>query len=248
MRDEYFSTVSLSGHVAAAILAPDCMNAIRAKIMRATRSRSGLWAVGAGSALVLLLLSAPAARRFGPAYVFDASVHGLRATKAAILEGYRVAPALMLGLGLAIGFPLLTVAFRLIREIQRPTDATRLYRPGRYDGEAEAVLDDEPVPHAHQPFVEVASRGRGVRYAISGDMLRIGREDDNDIRIASKAVHRYHAAIYREDYNDWHITDLSGVESNGLIVNGRRCCKARLNDGDLIELGPGRLRFRSGST
>ncbi|MBN9290804.1 MAG: FHA domain-containing protein [Hyphomicrobium denitrificans] len=196
--------------------------------MRSTQVRSGLWAIGAGSAVVLVLLSAPSAQRFAPAFVFDAGARGLRATKAAIVEGYRVAPALMLGLGLAIGFPLLTIAFRVIREVRMPADATRLYRPGH-------------------DFVEIASRGKNVRYAISGDMLRIGREDDNDIRIASKAVHRYHAAIYREDYNDWHITDLSGVESNGLIVNGRRCCEARLHDGDLIELGPGKLRFRSGS-
>jgi len=215
--------------------------------MRTTQVRSGLWAIGAGSALVLFLLSAPAAQRFGPAYVIDVSLRGLRATKSAILEGYRVAPALMLGLGLAIGFPLLTVAYRIVREVRRPVDATRLYRPGRDDGEAEAEPDDEVVPHAHQPFVEIASGGKAMRYAISGDMLRIGREEDNDIRIANSAVHRYHAAIYREDYNDWHITDLSGVESNGLIVNGRRCCEARLNDGDLIELGPGKLRFRSGS-
>lgn len=215
--------------------------------MRTTQVRSGLWAIGAGSAVVLLLLSAPSAQRFAPAFVFDAGARGLRATKAAIVEGYRVAPALMLGLGLAIGFPLLTIAFRVIREVRMPADATRLYRPGHDDGEPEAELDDEAVPHAHQPFVEIAARGKGVRYAISGDMIRIGREDDNDIRIASKAVHRYHAAIYREDYNDWHITDLSGVESNGLIVNGRRCCEARLQDGDLIELGPGKLRFRSGS-
>lgn len=215
--------------------------------MRTTQVRSGLWAIGAGSAVVLLLLSAPSAQRFAPAFVFDAGARGLRATKAAIVEGYRVAPALMLGLGLAIGFPLLTIAFRVIREVRMPADATRLYRPGHDDGEPESELDDEAIPHAHQPFVEIASRGKGVRYAISGDMIRIGREDDNDIRIASKAVHRYHAAIYREDYNDWHITDLSGVESNGLIVNGRRCCEARLQDGDLIELGPGKLRFRSGS-
>jgi pSer/pThr/pTyr-binding forkhead associated (FHA) protein len=86
-----------------------------------------------------------------------------------------------------------------------------------------------------------------MRCAIPRDMLRIGREDDNDIRIPSGAVHRYHAAIHREDYDDWHITDLSGVEGNGMIVNGRRCCEAQLRDGDLIQLGPGRLRFRAGS-
>ena len=85
-----------------------------------------------------------------------------------------------------------------------------------------------------------------MRCAIQRDMLRIGREDDNDIRIPNSSIHRYHAAIHREEYDDWHMTDLSGVEGNGLIVNGRRCFEARLTDGDLIQLGPGRLRFRDG--
>jgi hypothetical protein len=203
--------------------------------------------MGAGSALVLVILSAPQAHGFGPGYVFDASLQLLRATKAAISEGYRVAPALMLGLGLAIGFPLLTIASRVVRRAGRSPDATRLYRPGSDDDRVEAELGDDVVPHTQQPFVEIEAGGKGMRCAIPRDMLRIGREDDNDIRIPSGAVHRYHAAIYREDYDDWHIADLSGVEGNGLIVNGRRCCEARLNDGDLIQLGPGKLRFRAGS-
>ena len=218
--------------------------------MRTTHSRSGLWAIGAGSALVLFLLSAPAARSFRLGSVFDATLHLLRAATAAMIEGYRVAPALMLGLGLAIGFPLLAVAFR-VRRIGMSPDTTRIYRPGPDENDVdvnlEADLAADAVPHTQVPFVEVEAGGKGMRCAISGDMLRIGREDDNDIRIPSSAVHRYHAAIYREDYDDWHITDLSGVEGNGLIVNGRRCCEARLNDGDLIQLGPGKLRFRAGS-
>lgn len=154
----------------------------------------------------------------------------------------------MLGLGLAIALPLLAIAFR-VRRVGMSPDATRLYRPGRDDDDVavEAELADDAVPHTELPFVEVESGGKGMRCAIPGDMLRIGREDDNDIRIPSGAVHRYHAAIYRKDYDDWHITDLSGVEGNGLIVNGRRCCEARLNDGDLIQLGPGKLRFHAGS-
>ena len=216
--------------------------------MRTTHSRSGLWAIGAGSALVLFLLSAPAARSFRLGSVFDATLHLLRAATAAMIEGYRVAPALMLGLGLSIGFPLLAVAARIIRGGTRSPDVTRLSRSDRDDDPAETGQADDAVPHTRQPFIEVEAGGKGVRCAISGEMLRIGREDDNDIRIPSRAVHRYHAAIYREDYNDWHITDLSGVGSNGLIVNGRRCCEARLNDGDLIQLGPGKLRFRVGSS
>jgi hypothetical protein len=216
--------------------------------MRTAHVRTGLWAIGAGSALALFVLSALPAHGSGPGYVFDATLQLLGAIKAAISVGYRVAPALMLGLGLAIALPLLAIAFRVRRVGMPPPDATRLYRPGRDDDVvAEAELADDAVPHTELPFVEVESGGKGMRCAIPGDMLRIGREDDNDIRIPSGAVHRYHAAIYRKDYDDWHITDLSGVEGNGLIVNGRRCCEARLNDGDLIQLGPGKLRFHAGS-
>ena len=84
------------------------------------------------------------------------------------------------------------------------------------------------------------------RFAIERDMLRIGREDDNDIRISSKDVHRYHAAIYRQHLDEWHVADLSGFSGNGIRVNGKTYRDVRLTDGDIIELGPGRLRFRTG--
>jgi hypothetical protein len=169
----------------------------------------------------------------------------VEAAKIAILSGYRVAPALMLGLGLAIGLPLLTFLSRVFRAVRLPADAMRRYKPGR-DDDFEAEIAGEPVVHRGNPFVEIEAGKATMRCPIPRDMLRIGREKDNDIRIPSGAVHRYHAVIHREDYDDWHITDLSGVESNGLIVNGRRCCEARLSDGDLIQLGPGKMRFRAG--
>jgi len=151
----------------------------------------------------------------------------------------------MIGLGLAIAFPIITLVARILQPRLRSRDATRRYRPGS-DDSVDAELGGDSTPTGGLPFVEIENGGMGMRCAILRDMLRIGREDDNDIRIPSGSVHRYHAAIHREDYDDWHITDLSGVEGNGLIVNGRRCCEARLSDGDLIQLGPGRLRFRAG--
>jgi membrane protein implicated in regulation of membrane protease activity len=180
-------------------------------------------------------------------YAFETRAIGRLAKLAvtAISEGYRAAPALMLGLALAVGLPLLTAVARVVRPLTRSADATRRYQPEHdVDGEAAVAIDVDGAGHV--PFVEIESGGKGVRCALQRDMLRIGREDDNDIRMRNGSVHRYHAAIHREDYDDWHITDLSGVEGNGLIVNGRRCCEARLNDGDVIELGAGRLRFRAG--
>lgn len=165
--------------------------------------------------------------------------------KALFWESYRVAPVLVLGLVVAAVVPLLSASVKLSKPLTRCRNATLLYRPGRGDA-FDATVDAHRNARSRHPFIEIEN-GRGMRCAILRDMLRIGREDDNDIRIPSRYVHRYHAAIHREDYDDWHITDLTGVESNGLIVNGKRCCEARLHDGDLIQLGPGKLRFRAGA-
>lgn len=167
------------------------------------------------------------------------------AAKTVLRESFRAAPALASGLALAAVLPAIAVFAEMLKQLTRSKDATRLYRPGKNDAfEADAPGDPEVLRRS--PFVEIEN-GRGQRCAIRRDMLRIGREDDNDIRIPSRFVHRYHAAIHREDHDVWHITDLTGVRSNGLIVNGKRCCEARLQDGDLIQLGPGKLRFRVGA-
>ncbi len=218
---------------------------------RSTRFSHALFSRALAATSILL---APAVLTL-PAHAFDAATAAATAIDtsrqfasvagAALSEGYRAAPALMLGLALAISLPFLTVLSRVLQAVTRSPDATRRYRPGR-DDNYNAEVADRRNARGGQPFVEIEAGAKGIRCAIPRDMLRIGREDDNDIRIPSGSVHRYHAAIHREDYDDWHITDLSGVEGNGLIVNGRRCCEARLSDGDVIQLGPGRLRFRAG--
>ncbi len=213
--------------------------------MMAAPSRAGIWAIGALSALMLFMLASPPAHGLSAGALYAAGLQLAEAAKIAIIRGYRVAPALMLGLGLAIGLPLLALLSRVVRVVRLPADATRRYKPGR-DDDFEAEIACEAVAPRGNPFVEIEAGKAVMHCPIPRDMLRIGREDDNDIRIPSGAVHRYHAAIHREDYDAWHITDLSGVEGNGLIVNGRRCCEARLSDGDLIQLGPGKLRFHAG--
>lgn len=161
-----------------------------------------------------------------------------------IERGYNAAPALMLGLAAALSIPLLATAGSITRHSQRSRDATRRYR-GRHDAAINDQISGDGIGLSSQAFIEIVG-GSQARFAILRDMFRIGREDDNDMRIPSAAVHRYHAAIYREDLGDWFVADLSGREGNGIAVNGRRCAECQLHDGDVIDLGPGRLRFRTG--
>lgn len=76
------------------------------------------------------------------------------------------------------------------------------------------------------------------------DLVRIGRHQENDIRLEDKTVHRYHALLHRSPDGDFLIRDLSGLNGNGVYVNGARIEQAALRPGDLVELGAVRLRFQ----
>jgi hypothetical protein len=79
---------------------------------------------------------------------------------------------------------------------------------------------------------------------LSHDLLRIGRHQENDIRLEDKTVHRYHALLHRSPDGDFLIRDLSGQTGNGVYVNGSRIEQTALQPGDLVELGAVRLRFQ----
>ncbi len=85
----------------------------------------------------------------------------------------------------------------------------------------------------------------GGRFVIGRSLVRIGRESDNDIRLAAKTVHRYHAIIRRATEGDVVISDLSSADGNGVLVNGTRVGEARLKKGDVINVGEVQLKFDS---
>lgn len=74
-------------------------------------------------------------------------------------------------------------------------------------------------------------------------MVRIGREEDNEIRLTHPTVHRYHALVRRSIEDGYEIADLSDVTGNGVLINGEKISHRRLFDGDVISLGAARLRF-----
>lgn len=93
------------------------------------------------------------------------------------------------------------------------------------------------------PLIDVIGDEADV-HRLGGTMVRIGRHEENDIRLTSQTVHRYHAVLHRTPEETFVITDLSGPQGNGVIVNTERVEQAQLAPGDLIELGDVRLRFR----
>jgi pSer/pThr/pTyr-binding forkhead associated (FHA) protein len=82
----------------------------------------------------------------------------------------------------------------------------------------------------------------GLEVAIDRDRLVIGRGRDADLAVAEPTISRQHAAI-EWDGEGYTLQDLGST--NGSRVNGRRETRARLRDGDEIELGRLQLRLHA---
>lgn len=155
-------------------------------------------------------------------------------------DGYHRAPALMLVLAALIALPPLAVAGLVLRRPRRSPDSTvRLSRPSARTGKRDRTVRTELSAWPTEAWVETGGR----RHVVGRAMLRVGREADNDICLQEKTVHRYHAVIRRSTDGEVIVTDVSGPEGNGVLVNGARVGEARLRPGDVIAIGEVKLNF-----
>ena len=160
-----------------------------------------------------------------------------------IADNYRRAPALVLGLGALIVLPPLAMLGLLLRwSVPAPEPAGAAAEPLQTEDEPPRESITELVfQRPAEAWIEV--EGVDKRQPLGRGMLRIGREDDNDLQLLLKTVHRYHAVIHRTADAYYVITDLSSADGNGVILNGTRVSEARLKDGDTVQLGDAVLRF-----
>lgn len=88
--------------------------------------------------------------------------------------------------------------------------------------------------------------GDAARHPLSAASVHVGRHRDNDICLLNDSISRRHAVLnYDAETRRVVITDLGA--GNGVIVNKTRYKSRELNDGDMVELGEIRLRFRAGT-
>ena len=152
-------------------------------------------------------------------------------------------PALMLVLTMLLAVPPLAIAGLLVGRRRRYAGMTIgrprwLRRAGPAHTTARTYVSSWPT----EAWVHIDG-APGSRWVIGRSFLRIGQEEDNDIRLNSRSVHRYHAVIRRTTDGDVVINDLSGADGAGVLVNGTRIEEARLKEGDAINVGAIKLRF-----
>src|SRR5581483_3377897 len=86
----------------------------------------------------------------------------------------------------------------------------------------------------------VDAAGRQQRVPVSKSPFTIGRLTDCDLVIPDARVSRVHASLVQER-GEYFIVD--GGSLHGTFVNGSRCSRARLKDGDNITLGAADLKL-----
>lgn len=102
---------------------------------------------------------------------------------------------------------------------------------------------DRQHPAADETRAElvVTLNGKPFRTVPLGDRLLIGRSPVNDLCLDSSYVSRHHATIVRTD-SAYFLSDLNSI--NGVIVNGQRVRTTTMLDGDLLCIGPFRMKLR----
>jgi len=169
---------------------------------------------------------------------------------AGLLEDNLITILAIAGLGLGAGL--------VFTSLRRSKTAAPAYPTGAYSGgydDRQAGYNDYDDYEATDETVILAPGGSGQALGwlelldqdippvpINGRRVRIGRHTDNDLRLTNGSVHRQHAVIDIGPNGTVVIRDLD--TRNGVIVNGTRYAERELANGDVIELGEVRLRFR----
>lgn len=145
-----------------------------------------------------------------------------------VVHGYALRPAVMIGLGTALVLPFLVIAGVLLHRQQT--------------GQAAPSTSFDFGPTAVAARIAVDGRS-AVELPPGRDFVQIGRLADNDVCIEDDSVQQYHAVIERLPPIGFAITDVSGLQADGVRINGEPCLTAVLAHGDLVEIGQTKMRF-----
>lgn len=158
-------------------------------------------------------------------------------------HGLLRSPEMMLGLAIATLLPLLALASTLVRSLLRwQQRRERMRRFEQFRG------GSRTVEQAGTAWLELDGGEQPRALDVRRELVRIGRDGENEVRLDHQSVDHVHAIIKRTPDAHYLVVDVSSRQ-NGLTVNGERKTFAPLRDGDRIGLGDLAVTFRrSGPT
>lgn len=152
--------------------------------------------------------------------------------------GQERTPAVIVGLGAVVVVPFIALAMSAGRRVRHVSQMRAAHALRSRQAHEAARL-----PRTANAWVDVDGPRR-MRLRLAGELISIGRDEENDLRLADPNVHKHHALIQRTPDAEFVVFDVSGARGNGVFVNGRPTGRARLRDGDTITLGSTRVTFR----
>jgi FHA domain len=175
----------------------------------------------------------------------------LEKARGLLAAGYKRAPALLIALCAFVVLPVVALISLLVQWTAGRRRRSAAIRAAELRAADAEPVGDMPAASEMPLWCEEAwltVEGPGPRtLPLDSRLIRIGRDQENDVRLPDATVHRYHAVIERTPEAAFVIVDISGEEGNGVLINGARQSRARLCDGDVIKLGRTCLKFESPS-
>lgn len=92
------------------------------------------------------------------------------------------------------------------------------------------------------PRLHCSDSGKSFSYYINKPLIKIGRNEDNDVVLTSQTVSKYHAEIGFKG-TTFEIVNKSTSYKQGVVVNGQFFQKVTLKSGDVISLGETVITF-----
>lgn len=92
------------------------------------------------------------------------------------------------------------------------------------------------------PRLHCSDSGKSFSYYINKPLIKIGRNEDNDVVLTSQTVSKYHAEIGFKG-TTFEIVNKSTSYKQGVVVNGQFFQKVTLKSGDVISLGEAVITF-----
>jgi len=99
----------------------------------------------------------------------------------------------------------------------------------------------EQIPGNCAMLISLAGPGKGSRFLLDRDNVKIGRDPLSDIFLDDITVSRKHCEITRNSNNQFEVCDLKSL--NGTYVNTVTTAQSSLSQGDEIQIGKFRLTF-----
>ncbi len=101
--------------------------------------------------------------------------------------------------------------------------------------------DSQTIHLAQCKLVVVKGASRGKEHVLSGDVIRVGKAEDNDLVLPEETVSRVHLEILR-DAKGYLLRDLHST--NGTFLDGAEIREAYIRAGSVITVGTVQLKFQ----